>query len=101
MANIACNKNTVPGDKSALTPGGIRLGAPALTTRGFTEEDFVKVAEFTDRSVQIAIDIKNETGPKMKDFRDALANGPGKYTAITDLKNDVKQFASSFPTIGF
>lgn len=101
MANIACNKNTVPGDKSALTPGGIRLGAPALTTRGFTEEDFVKVAEFTDRSVQIAIDIKNETGPKMKDFRDALANGPGKYTAITDLKNDVKKFASSFPTIGF
>jgi hypothetical protein len=43
LANIAANKNTVPGDKSALTPGGIRIGAPALTSRGFTEEDFAQV----------------------------------------------------------
>lgn len=26
LANMAANKNTVPGDKSALTPGGIRIG---------------------------------------------------------------------------
>ena len=45
LANVAANKNTVPGDKSALTPGGIRFGAPALTSRGFTEEDFVQVLE--------------------------------------------------------
>ena len=31
--NITLNKNSVPGDKSALVPGGIRLGAPALTSR--------------------------------------------------------------------
>ena len=30
---MAANKNTVPGDVSAMTPGGIRMGAPALTTR--------------------------------------------------------------------
>lgn len=36
IVNMATNKNTVPGDKSALTPGGIRMGAPALTSRGFT-----------------------------------------------------------------
>lgn len=35
--NIALNKNTVPGDTSALNPGGIRLGSPALTSRGFSE----------------------------------------------------------------
>ena len=46
LANIATNKNTVPGDKSALTPGGIRMGCPALTTRGATEEDFVQVLVF-------------------------------------------------------
>ena len=34
MANIALNKNTVPGDKSAFIPGGIRVGTPALTSRG-------------------------------------------------------------------
>ena len=35
-ANIALNKNTIPGDKSALSPGGVRMGAPALTSRGST-----------------------------------------------------------------
>ena len=49
LAHIAANKNTVPGDKSALVPGGLRMGAPALTSRGFTESDFEKVAEFVDR----------------------------------------------------
>jgi len=46
LVNVAANKNTVPGDKSALTPGGIRFGAPALTSRGFTEEDFVQVKHY-------------------------------------------------------
>ena len=49
LAHIAANKNTVPGDKSALVPGGLRMGAPALTSRGFTESDFDKVADFVDR----------------------------------------------------
>ena len=39
----------VPGDKSALNPSGIRLGTPALTTRGLKEEDIDRVVEFIDR----------------------------------------------------
>ena len=39
------------GDTSALMPGGVRMGAPALTSRGFTEDDFRQVANFVDRSV--------------------------------------------------
>lgn len=46
---IACNKNTVPGDKSALNPSGIRLGTPALTTRGLVEEDIDHVVNFIHR----------------------------------------------------
>lgn len=43
LVHITLNKNSVPGDQSAIVPGGIRIGTPALTTRGFTEEDFVQV----------------------------------------------------------
>lgn len=46
--SIACNKNTVPGDKSALNPGGIRLGTPALTTRGLKEPEIDLVVDFID-----------------------------------------------------
>eukprot|EP00955_Chlamydomonas_euryale_P047024 353565-Chlamydomonas_euryale.AAC.2 len=46
-------QNSVPGDKSAMTPGGIRIGTPALTTRGFKEADFVKVGDFLHRTVEV------------------------------------------------
>lgn len=51
--SITLNKNSVPGDKSAIIPGGIRVGTPALTTRGFREQDFVKVADFIHRAVEV------------------------------------------------
>ena len=62
MANVALNKNTVPGDKSAFIPGGIRVGTPALTSRGFAEEDFVAVAEFIHRGVSIAKEVSHHLG---------------------------------------
>lgn len=43
---LAVNKNTCPGDKSALKPSGLRLGTPALTSRNFKEADFEKVIDF-------------------------------------------------------
>ena len=43
---ITCNKNTIPNDpKSPFVTSGIRLGTPAVTTRGFKEDDMVEVAE--------------------------------------------------------
>ena len=53
LCGVASNKNTVPGDKSALRPGGLRLGTPAMTTRGFQPEDFRRVADIVDRAVII------------------------------------------------
>jgi glycine hydroxymethyltransferase len=44
---ITCNKNMVPGDKrSPFVTSGIRLGTPALTTRGFKEQEMKEVARF-------------------------------------------------------
>jgi len=100
MASIALNKNTVPGDKSALIPGGIRVGTPALTSRGFEETHFEDVAEFIHRGVAIAKDVKAATpGKKLKDFKETLK--AHEWPAISALNEDVEAFASQFPTIAF
>ena len=45
-AHITCNKNTIPNDpKSSFVTSGIRLGTPAVTSRGMKEEDMDKIAE--------------------------------------------------------
>ena len=49
LMNIAVNKNTCPGDRSALKPSGLRLGSPALTSRNLTEADFETVVDFIDQ----------------------------------------------------
>ncbi|KAJ9693377.1 hypothetical protein PVL29_012230 [Vitis rotundifolia] len=64
--HIAANKNTVPGDVSAMVPGGIRMGTPALTSRGFVEEDFAKVGELFDSYYQ-----KEGRGSRSCDFKEA------------------------------
>jgi len=46
LANITCNKNTVPFEtRSPFQASGIRLGTPAVTTRGFLEADMEQVAD--------------------------------------------------------
>lgn len=102
LACIATNKNTVPGDTSALMPGGIRMGTPALTSRGFTEDDFAKVAHYFDRAVKIAIKLKNtEQGKKLKSFKEMCSVGPSVDPELMALRKDVSDFACSFPTVGF
>mmetsp|Transcript_15976 Transcript_15976/g.53885 ORF Transcript_15976/g.53885 Transcript_15976/m.53885 type:complete len:103 (+) Transcript_15976:1893-2201(+) len=99
LANVALNKNTVPGDTSALSPGGVRMGAPALTTRGFSEKDFDKVAEFFDAGVGIAMAIKAKGG-MLKDFK-AHLHTDEFAPSIAALKDQVSAFARTFPTVGF
>lgn len=68
---------------------------------GMTEEDFVKVAEFFDRAVHIAMHIKGQTGSKIKDYRQALEHGPANFPELVKLHDDVTTFSRQFPTIGF
>ena len=54
-ADITVNKNMVPfDDKSPFITSGIRVGTPAITTRGLKEDDMVKVVEFIDETIQNA-----------------------------------------------
>ncbi|KAK4352282.1 hypothetical protein RND71_027800 [Anisodus tanguticus] len=102
LVHIAANKNTVPGDVSAMVPGGVRMGTPALTSRGFIEKDFVKVAEFFDAAVKLALKAKAETkGTKLKDFVAALSSDSKTQSEIAKLRQDVEDYAKQFPTIGF
>ena len=49
LANITCNKNTVPFEtRSPFQASGIRLGTPAVTTRGFLEPEMDEIAEMID-----------------------------------------------------
>lgn len=51
--NITCNKNTIPNDpRSPFVTSGVRLGTPAVTTRGMKEEDMDVVAEAIARMVK-------------------------------------------------
>ena len=51
--NITCNKNTIPNDpKSPFVTSGVRLGTPAVTSRGFVEEDMDVVAECIARMIK-------------------------------------------------
>merc|ERR1712178_638231 len=88
--SISLNRNYVHGDASALSPGGVRIGAPSMTTRGCGEKHFEKIAEFLDRVVQIALQIQKEKGKKLKDFERGLEG----CKAIDDLKKDVEGFAN-------
>ena len=93
FVNISINKNSVPGDKSALSPGGIRIGSPSLTTRGFKEDDFRKVGEFLHESILIALKIQDKVGKKLKVF----VNEFEKNQELKILKNKIVNFSEKFP----
>jgi len=94
--SIACNKNTVPGDKSALNPGGVRLGTPALTTRGLKEDDMKRVAEYLHKGVQLALEVKAAcTGTQLKEFKDKVHTEPFQ-SKVNALREEVETYASKF-----
>merc|ERR1712072_313953 len=91
-ASISLNRNAVHGDASALSPGGVRIGSPAMTTRGCTIDDFKKIGEFLDRCCQIALKVQAAKGKKLKDFEEGLKDHPD----IVELRKEVEAW-----TVGF
>jgi len=76
LAGMTVNKNMVPFDqRSPFVTSGIRVGTPALTTRGMKEPEMIRIAECI-----------NEAVSKYND-----------QNALTEIKNSVKEFASNFP----
>ncbi len=98
-AGITLNKNTIPGEPaSPFYPSGIRLGTPALTTRGMREKDMERIASWIARVVE---EIKTYSLPTQKEERkDYLKNYRTEVEQNPELKKikkEIKAFASTFP----
>ena len=79
---ITVNKNAIPYDKGSTNkPSGIRIGTPAVTTRGMKEDDVCKVAEFIGRCLSILAAQK-------------VCESPDAYEA---LRAEVSAFNKAFP----
>lgn len=112
--SITANKNSLPGDVSAINPGGVRLGTPALTTRGLVEADFDRVADFLDQGCQIAsqaqqiaaleieaqlasAELSRKTNKVLlKDFQHVIETNVEIQAKVKSLREAVESFASPF-----
>lgn len=97
--DISLNKNSVVGDTSASNPSGIRLGTPALTTRGLKEQDFIKVGDFLIEVVELSKLIQKRSGKKLVDFKKVAHEEFHKE--IERLKKMVNTFAEDFEFVDF
>ena len=76
---ITLNKNTVPDDpRSPFDPSGIRLGTPAVTTRGMKQQEMEKIADWIDRTISATEDEK----------------------VLAEIKEEVKELCLKFPVPG-
>uniref|UniRef100_A0A1A9WRX2 Serine hydroxymethyltransferase n=1 Tax=Glossina brevipalpis TaxID=37001 RepID=A0A1A9WRX2_9MUSC len=101
QVSIACNKNTVPGDKSAMNPSGIRFGTPALTTRGLIEDDIEVVVQYIDAALELGGETKRLSGPKLADFKRTICENQDISTKVNELRCKVENFSGNFPLPGF
>ena len=72
--NITCNKNTIPYDQeSPKITSGIRIGSPAMTTRGLKENDFKEIGNI------IAQALKNNSEENLNKLKQQVLNITKKY----------------------
>jgi len=73
--HITVNKNTIPNEtESAMTASGIRIGSPAMTSRGLKEKDFIEIARIID------IALKNLNNKKIyRELKERVKNITKKY----------------------
>ncbi|MFZ5425290.1 MAG: serine hydroxymethyltransferase [Patescibacteria group bacterium] len=94
-AGIICNRNTVAYDTgSPFYPSGLRLGTPAITTRGMKEREMRQIAHWINEVVNIAINITpTETDKPRKVFKQKIKDNKDLKT----IENEVKQLCKNFP----
>jgi glycine hydroxymethyltransferase len=103
MVNIFTNKQTVPGDKgSAFYPSGLRLGTPAVTTRGMQEAQMRLIAQWVNTIAEICqenwqSDIGDKDQKKDQRARRKFKDSLKEDKSIKKMKKEVKDFAKRWP----
>lgn len=93
--NVSVNKNTISTDTSALNPSGIRIGTPAMTSRGFIEKDFTFVSSMLILIGELAKKIQDATeGTTLADFIKTM----DKFTEeMLEIRKMVIAYCDEFP----
>ena len=101
-AAITVNKNTIPAEPSSpFYPSGIRLGTPALTTRGFKEPDMRKIAKWISSVIGLVgkVELPEDKERRLNYLKEKRGSiSTNKELAI--IAKDVKKLASKFPVPG-
>eukprot|EP00828_Plagiopyla_frontata_P010722 TRINITY_DN1577_c0_g1_i2.p1 TRINITY_DN1577_c0_g1~~TRINITY_DN1577_c0_g1_i2.p1 ORF type:complete len:505 (+),score=56.37 TRINITY_DN1577_c0_g1_i2:154-1668(+) len=100
QAHIFVNKNTIPGDKSAVVPHGLRIGTPCITTRGAKESDMQIIADFLETGIEISKKLKSKvSGKKFQDYKNYVKEHTQDIDDIQNLKKQVIKFMSKFDIV--
>lgn len=99
FAGIVLNKNSVPNDPMPpFYPSGIRLGTPAITTRGMKEAEMVKIASWINEAIG---EVQGEELPKDKEKRKEFWKDFRKKVwtnkKLLGIAKEVKKLCSKFP----
>jgi glycine hydroxymethyltransferase len=87
IAGVVVNRNTIPGDRSAADPSGIRMGTPWVTQRGFKEADMVGLAD-------IISDLLKATTPfSLPGRKSDLRRSKVDFTVLESVKIQVRDLA--------
>ena len=74
LVGLTLNANAVPGDKGgAFRPSGVRLGTPAITTRGMRETEMEQIANWMKQVLELCKKAKDEAGLSDKNIKQELA----------------------------
>ncbi|MBI2599468.1 serine hydroxymethyltransferase [Candidatus Daviesbacteria bacterium] len=102
VGGIVLNKNAVPNDSMPpFYPSGIRLGTPAITTRGMKEKDMIKVASWINRVIEeVAGNELPQDKEQRSEFWKAFKKQVVKNKKLLAISKEVKTFCVKFPVPG-